>query len=182
MVATLFQHCYAVLRKNSSLRIVTCNISGASGFITGTKEIRTKLDICFPYGSGGVTTWLKPVTLSWLTNYFVGIAGQQTERRYARNIAFCEGDATSTRALYLCAQNYTVYQRLTCIKIHCNYKTKLRSRMVFFWRRRNERANLTRHCQFEYQNRGRINKIYLRELCFYFLLLTKHFSLCFPCT
>ena len=25
MVATLFQHCYAVLRKNSSLRIVTCH-------------------------------------------------------------------------------------------------------------------------------------------------------------
>ena len=49
-------------------------------------------------------------------------------------------------------------------------------------RRLNERANLARHCQFEYQNRGRINKIYLRELCFYVLFLTKHFSLCFPCT
>ena len=92
MVATvLFQHCYAVLRKNSSLRIVTChsrpqspsflgwsrlvgyklsrvalgtrmvtcNITGASGFITGTKEIRTKLDICFPHGSGGVTYVVK---------------------------------------------------------------------------------------------------------------------------
>ena len=33
--------------------MVTCNITGASGFITGAKEIRTKLDICFPYGSGG---------------------------------------------------------------------------------------------------------------------------------
>ena len=49
-------------------------------------------------------------------------------------------------------------------------------------RRLNEMANLTHHCQFEYQNRGRINKIYLRELCFYVLLLTKHISLCFPCT
>ena len=27
MVATLFQHCYSVLRKNSSLRIVPCNIA-----------------------------------------------------------------------------------------------------------------------------------------------------------
>ena len=137
-------------------------------------------------------TWLKPGTLSWLTNCFVGTL--QTERRYARNYAFSEGDATSTRALYLCAQNYSVCQHLTCIKIHCNYKTTLRSylSMVFFWRRRknnlpserrlNEMANLTRHCQFEYQNRGRINKIYLRELCFYVFLLTKHFSLCFPCT
>ena len=42
-------------------------------------------------------------------------------------------------------------------------------------RRLDEGANLTRHCQFECQNRGRINEIYLRELCFYFLLFTKHF-------
>ena len=27
MVATLFQHCYAVMRKKSSLRIVPCNIT-----------------------------------------------------------------------------------------------------------------------------------------------------------
>ena len=39
--------------------MVTCNITGASGFITGTKEIRTKLEICFPYGSGGVTYVVK---------------------------------------------------------------------------------------------------------------------------
>ena len=59
MVATFFQHCYAVLRKKSSLRIVPCNITRASGFITGAKEICTKLDICFPYGSGGVTYVVK---------------------------------------------------------------------------------------------------------------------------
>ena len=76
-------------------------------------------------GVAALPTWLKPATLSWLTNCFVGTI--QTERRYARNYAFSEGNATSTRALYLCAQNYTVYQRLTCIKIYYNYKTKLRS-------------------------------------------------------
>ena len=39
--------------------MVTCNITGASGFITGAKEIRTKLEICFPYESGGVTYVVK---------------------------------------------------------------------------------------------------------------------------
>ena len=143
-------------------------------------------------GVAALPAWLKPATLSWLTNCFVRTI--QTERRYARNYAFSEGDATSTHSLYLCAQNYTVYQRLTCIKYTASIK--LSSVHIEGWyssggeernnlpseRRLNEMANLTRHCQFEYQNRGRINKIYLRELCFYVLLLTKHFPLCFPCT
>ena len=43
---------YKLSRVALGTRMVTCNITGA-------KEIRTKLEICFPYGSGGVTYVVK---------------------------------------------------------------------------------------------------------------------------
>ena len=127
---------YKLSRVALGTRMVTCNITGASGFITGTKEIRTKLDICFPHGNGGVTYVVKA---SYFVLAYKLLCGDNKLKGGTRGITpFPRGAATSTHSLYLCAQNYTVYQHLTSIKIHCNYTTKLRShwRMLFFWRRR----------------------------------------------
>ena len=183
---------YKLSRVALGTRMVTCNITGASGFITGTKEIRTKLDICFPHGSGGVTYVVKA---SYFVLAYKLLCGDNKLKGGTRGITpFPRGTrlqltrCTCARKTTPCTSTlrvlkYTATIQLSSVHIGGWYssggeeKNNLPSE-----RRLNEMANLTHHCQFEYQNRGRINKIYLRELCFYVLLLTKHFSLCFPCT
>ena len=173
--------------------MVTCNITGASGFITGAKEIRTKLEICFLFmGVAALPTWLKPATLSWLTRLLCGDnklkGGTRGITPFPRGTRLQLARCTCARKTTPCISALRVLKYTTTIKLSSLHiggwyssggieKNNLPSE-----RRLNEMANLTHHCQFEYQNRGRINKIYLRELCFYVLLLTKHFSLCFPCT
>jgi len=76
MIATLFQHSYSVLRKNSSLRIAPCNITRASRVYNCGKRNSHKTRYMFPYGSGGVTQ-PRPQGFSlkkWVGHFFKGKA------------------------------------------------------------------------------------------------------------
>ena len=148
--------------------MVTCNVTGASGFITGAKEIRTKLDICFPYGSGGVTYVVKA---SYFVLAYKLLCGDNKLKGGTRGITpFPRGTrlqlarCTCARKTTPCASTlrvlkYTATIKLSSVHIGGWYssggeeKNNLPSE-----RRLNEMANLTHHCQFEYQNRGRIRK------------------------